>query len=138
MTTENCPFCDVIQETEKENEHAIVLLSDPRKVPGHFLVIPKRHVEKPWELNEEELSSIFELVFFLQQKITETFAEGCDVRQHYRPFLEQSKFKVNHVHYHVIPRVFGDDIYTKAEQFEVELFEDLTEQEAQEIRKILK
>lgn len=137
MSKEKCPFCNIWQRVEKENEHALVLLSDPRKVPGHFLVIPRRHVEKPWELTKDELAGIFELIFFLQQRITEKLAEGCDVRQHYRPFLEQSKFKVDHVHYHVLPRSHEDKFYEKYEQFEKDLFEDLDPREAEEVRKIL-
>lgn len=138
MKIEDCPFCTLHQRVLKENEHAAVLLSNPRKVPGHFLVIPKRHVEKPWKLTSEELQGVFELVFFVQQKVAEKLSEGCDVRQHYRPFLPPSKFKVDHVHYHVVPRNFEDKIYEKCEQFEKQLFEDLGEEEFDEMSKILK
>lgn len=132
-----CPFCDILQRVLKENEHAYVLLSDPRKVPGHFLVIPKRHVEKPWEITEQELLSVFELIRFIQQRVTERLESGCDVRQHYRPFIKQSKYKVDHVHYHVIPRTLDDEIYRTVEKFEVDLFEDLSREEHDRIAQIL-
>ena len=121
----------------KENKNAYVLLSDPRKIPGHFLVIPKRHVEKPWEIKEEELCSIFNLVTFVQQKIIETLSDGCDVRQNYRPFLKQGRTKVDHVHYHVMPRTFEDKLYMKVDKFEANLFEDLTPEEHERMARIL-
>jgi len=46
--TIDCPFCNPQERVLLENGQAQAILSDPRKVPGHFLVMPKRHVEKPW------------------------------------------------------------------------------------------
>src|SRR5689334_13658505 len=65
-THENCPFCNSKERIVKQNELAQVVLSNPRKVPGHFLVLPKRHVEKPWELTSDEITSIFELIFAIE------------------------------------------------------------------------
>ena len=42
-----CPFCDPKDRILKSNKTAQALLSSPRKTAGHFLVMPKRHVEKP-------------------------------------------------------------------------------------------
>lgn len=125
----NCPFCSSTERILKENKYAFVLLSDPRKVLGHFLVIPKRHVEKPWELALEELVGIFELIGLVQKKLVEKLAEGVDVRQNYRPFLKQGRLKIDHVHYHVIPRDLEDKLYDIVEKYETELFEALTDQE---------
>jgi diadenosine tetraphosphate (Ap4A) HIT family hydrolase len=122
----------------KSNEHAVLILSDPRKVPGHCLVIPKRHVDQPWELTAEELQDIFELVWEAEQKlIAAGLGDGVDVRQNYRPFLSQSKLKVNHVHFHVIPRALNDYVYQISEKYDTELFADLDPKEAQEVTKIL-
>lgn len=125
----NCPFCNPAQRVLRENDLASVILSNPRKVPGHFLVIPKRHVEKPWELTKDEIVAVFDLICLIQRKISEKLAEGCDVRQNYRPFLRQSRLKVDHIHYHVIPRDFEDAIYSKVEKHETDLFEDLSDTE---------
>lgn len=133
MPVKPCPFCDPNQRILRENTLAYALLSNPRKVPGHFLVIPKRHVEKPWELSPEESTAIIELVFFLQKRMAETFSEGCDVRQNYRPFLPQSKLKIDHVHYHVIPRDLRDAIYQRVERYETDLFRDLPWEEHEKI-----
>ncbi|HSX15500.1 MAG TPA: HIT domain-containing protein [Candidatus Saccharimonadales bacterium] len=133
-----CPFCDPKDRVLKENEHAMTFLSNPRKVPGHFLVIPKRHVEKPWELTPEELQGIFELIFFVEQRILGKLGDGVDIRQNYRPFLQQDGLKVNHVHFHVLPRALGDYIYKVSEQFERDLFADLDDLERKEVEKLLK
>ena len=133
----NCPFCNLTQRVIKENQLASVILSNPRKVPGHFLVIPKRHVEKPWELTKDEVAAIFDLIFLVQRKVSEKLAEGCDIRQNYRPFLKQSRIKIDHIHYHVIPRNFEDPIYVKVEKHETDLFEDLSDSEHDQIAGIL-
>lgn len=136
---EDCPFCEPSDKVINSNEHAVLILSNPRKVPGHCLVIPKRHVEAPWNLTEAELSDIFALVWKAEQKlIAAGLGDGVDVRQNYRPFLRQSKLKVDHVHFHVIPRALEDYIYQISEKYDTELFADLDTKEATEVTKLLK
>ncbi len=134
---EDCSFCNLGNRVLKQNSQAVLFLSNPRKMPGHFLVSPKRHVEKPWELTNEELGGIFELITFTQKRIINSLATGCDVRQNYRPFLQQSRLKVDHVHYHVMPRDFEDELYKKVEKFETAMFETLADEEHDEIAKLV-
>jgi histidine triad (HIT) family protein len=134
----DCPFCNPSERILKENSHAQVILSNPHKVPGHLLVIPKRHVEKPWELTHEELTDIFDLIFMIEQKILGELGDGVDIRQNYRPFLQQSDLKVDHVHFHVIPRSLDDYLYKISERFETDLFAALDEAEAEAVAKLLK
>lgn len=105
-------------------------------MPGHTLITPKRHVEKPWELTDDELLSIFELIYFAQRQLAKEFSQGCDVRQNYRPFLQQSRLKVDHVHFHVMPRDFEDELYQKVEKHETDMFKDITPEEHDKIAKI--
>jgi histidine triad (HIT) family protein len=137
MTEKDCPFCNHKQPVLRDNEHAKVLLSDPHKVPGHMLVLPKRHVEKPWDLTHEELIDIFDLIFAIEQKILGKLGDGVDVRQNYRPFLKQDKLKVNHLTFHVIPRSEGDYLYSVSEQYEDSLYADLDDIEASAVASIL-
>ena len=133
-----CPFCELKDRAIAENELAAVILSNPRKVPGHALVVPKRHVEKPWDITPEERLAIFELVDSIEQKIILSgLGDGVDVRQNYRPFLKQGKLKIDHVHYHVIPRALEDYIYQISEKYDTELFADLDPKEAKEVKKLL-
>lgn len=121
----------------KENTSAQVMLSDPRKVPGHILVMPKRHVEKPWDMTQQELQDIFELIFFVEQRLIGKLGDGCDIRQNYRPFMKQNALKIDHVHFHVIPRSYKDYIYSVAEKYETDLFAELDDLENQEVRQLL-
>ena len=126
---EECPFCDLKDRILKENTHAHLFLSNPRKVEGHFLVAPKRHVERPWDLNERERIDIFELVFLTQELLVARFGGGCDVRQNFRPFIPQGQIKIDHVHYHIYPRQLEDPLYQLVEKHETAMFTDLTPEE---------
>jgi diadenosine tetraphosphate (Ap4A) HIT family hydrolase len=137
MSETDCPFCNTEDRILKENEQAKVILSNPRKVPGHFLIVPKRHIEKPWELTSEELQGVFDLIFFVEQRIVGKLGDGVDIRQNYRPFLKQNRLKVDHVHFHVIPRSSEDYLYQVSEKFETDLFADLDELERDEVAKLL-
>lgn len=138
MQTDNCPFCEPKDRVLRENEQARVILSNPRKVPGHFLVMPKRHVEKPWELTEAELAGIFELIFFIEKHIVGKLGDGCDIRQNFRPFLPQNRLKKDHIHFHVYPRSLNDYLYKVAEVYETDLFADLDDMERDAVAKLLK
>ncbi len=137
MKKTDCPFCDLKGRVLKENEYAVVILSNPRKVPGHFLAIPKRHIEKPWELTPEELQAIFELIFFVEQRIVGKLGDGVDIRQNYRPYWPQGRIKQDHLHFHVIPRSDEDYLYQVSEKYERDLFADLDNLERKEVEKLL-
>lgn len=107
-------------------------------MPGHFLVIPKRHVEQPWDLTNEELTDIFDLIFHIEQKIIGKLGDGVDIRQNYRPFQKQSDLKLNHVLFHVYPRYEDDYLYKVSEQYEKDLFTDLDPDEHDEISQLLR
>lgn len=133
-----CPFCNSQERVLKENDLAQVILSNPHKVPGHFLVMPKRHIEQPWKLTKKELSAIFDLIFFVEQRIVGKLGDGVDIRQNYRPFKKQDDLKVNHVLFHVLPRSENDYLYQVSEQYEKDLFADLDPTEAAAVAKLLK
>lgn len=135
-----CPFCEIDatrNRTLKESRHARVIFSNPRLMKGHLLVTPKRHVEQPWELTEVELKEIFSHIHELQRKIASTLGTGCDIRQNYRPFMKQGRLKVDHLHFHLLPRTFQDDLYERSMKYETEIFTDLPDDEANEVREAL-
>lgn len=132
-----CPFCEKDQPI-RENELAKVFLSDPHKVPGHVLVMPKRHIEKPWELTAEELQACFELIFLIEQRFIGKLGEGFDVRQSYWPFMEAGNLKAKHILFHVIPRSEGDYLFRIAEGKNPEdLYADLDEVEGDAVARLL-
>ena len=136
-----CPFCEIINNKKErilaETAHGIVVLSNPRLVAGHTLVIPKRHVLKLSELTREERHELLDTVIEFQEKIISKIATGCDIRQNYRPFIKQSDLKIDHVHVHLIPRELEDELYQKSMRFEKEVFAPLTENERQKIFSLL-
>jgi len=127
-----CPFCNINKEKTriiKEKDNVKVILSNPRLMPGHLLVIPKKHVEKLSELNEDEKKDLFETVIEFQEKILKTFSSGCDIRLNYRPFQKQNDLKVNHLHIHLQPRELEDELYQKCQIFETNIFNKLNQEE---------
>jgi len=129
-TDSSCPFCKQDKSfLIKDGKFVYVRLSNPRLVDGHLLVIPKRHIERLSELTEEERTEIFNMTAELQDKILGRFSAGCDVRQNCRPFLPQGRLKVDHLHIHLLPREFDDELYKKSMISEKEIFRDLTDEE---------
>ncbi len=134
-----CPFCNIDKKKNRVlriGRYVAVILSNPRLVDGHLLIIPIRHVEKISDLSTEEKSELWETVTEFQEKILNLFAKGCDIRQNYRPFQREDKVKINHLHVHLQPREFEDELYKKCQIFEKKIFRDLTEKEAKKFLKL--
>ncbi len=128
----NCPFCNLNSEksrTLKTGKFTTVILSNPRMVKGHTLVIPNRHVEKPWQLTDEEVVAIFKDIFWIESKLLVVAEQGCDIRQNYRPFQPQGNIKVDHLHFHVIPRRYKDELFLTAMRYETGLYKALPKAE---------
>ncbi len=132
MPIMSCPFCDLISERyrllEEADDH-VVILSNPRMTPGHTLVIPKRHILKPSEMTADERKHVFDAAIRWQDKITAVFSAGCDIRQNYRPFIKQNELKIDHVHFHLIPREPEDGLYRAVEYKNASVFAPLTDEE---------
>lgn len=131
-----CPFCSNIEPKSRiieEKENSLVILSNPALVRGHLLVIPKRHIEKLSELNEVERKELISQVIKFQEVLLKKFY-GCDIRQNYRPFQKQDGIKVNHLHIHLQPREFEDELFHKSQIFEKSIFRNLSQDELNEIR----
>lgn len=135
-----CPFCKIDparNHTLQESEHVRVIFSNPRLMKGHLLVIPKRHVEQPWELSDIELKQIFSHIHDLQKRISSSLGTGCDIRQNYRPFMKQGRLKVDHLHFHLLPRTFQDDLYEKSMKYETDIFSDIPKGEVDSVTQLL-
>lgn len=136
----NCPFCELNEKRNRiieSKKYSFVTPSNPRLMPGHLLVIPKRHVEKPSELNEQEKKEIFETIIQYQKKLLNK-SSGCDIRQNYKPFLKQDDLKVNHLHFHLLPREFEDELFKKSQFSERSMFKMMSKEEIEESLKIFK
>lgn len=134
----SCPFCNLNKEKTriiKETKSVLVVLSNPRLMPGHLLIIPRRHIEKIAELTKSERKDILETAIEFQEKILAKVASGCDICQHFRPFIPQSNLKINHLHLHIRPRKSKDNLYKTSQRFEK--FKKLNNKEIEQYTKIL-
>ena len=131
----NCPFCNLNEEINRvifEGKNIFVIPSNPRLTEGHLLVIPKRHIEIPSEMSTEERTEIFATVLDFQGKLVARFRDGCDIRQNYRPSVPENDLKVNHIHFHLIPRTLDDEIFQTYEKYQRNVFKKMTDEEPQE------
>ena len=135
-----CVFCEIDKDKTKiikQGNYCYVCFSNPRLMPAHLLVISKRHVEKMSELNKEEREELINFVIEDQDKIVNNIAEGCDIKQNYRPFQAQDGLKLDHLHIHLQPREFEDELYKRSQIFEKDIFKPLTQEEINKISKLL-
>jgi ATP adenylyltransferase len=138
MEHADCRFCNQAAKALRQNDLAMVFLSNPHKVPGHVLVMPKRHIEKPWELTPEELQACFDLIFLVEQRFIGKLGDGFDIRQSYWPFREQDNLKARHLLFHVIPRSEDDYLFQISEGKNPEdLYADLDEVEGDAVARLL-
>jgi diadenosine tetraphosphate (Ap4A) HIT family hydrolase len=107
MTTDKCIFCDYNREEIIEQNKLAYLIYDNYPVnKGHMLIIPFRHVHNFFELTEEELIAIYELLIEGQEKLKEEVkANGFNVGINIGAAAGQTVF---HAHVHLIPRFHGD------------------------------
>jgi bis(5'-adenosyl)-triphosphatase len=106
MTSRRCPFCGPAPGIFAKSRNFRALYNRAPILPGHSLVVPKRHVESLMALSEAGTAEF--LVFgrevarllasvFRTAAFDLTIQEGVDAGQ-----------TVTHLHMHVIPRVAGD------------------------------
>ena len=105
----DCVFCNIIKDKKEliaENDLAVAFYDSFPVSDGHALVIPKRHVETYFDLNEEEMAAILSL-----SKEVKKIIDG-----RYHPTGFNVGFNVGldggqtvmHCHMHIIPRYHGD------------------------------
>lgn len=148
MEPKKCPFCNVDSEKNRiiwEGWGIIAMLSNPRLMPGHTLVIPKKHVGALFELSWMRQIIVFWMVFRLQKKIIKVFSEvwgkpaGCDVAWHTRPFMPQTELSIpGHAHVHLRPRFWEDPYYQEVLKHETAVFQPLDPEEKEKYQALLK
>jgi len=113
MTDPHCIFCRIMQEDIPykfyENEHFIALLDVNPLVPGHSILVPKKHYSNctdfPPETAQLYLFSVQAVIAILEENLDK--AEGFTVCQSIGAAAYQT---VPHGHTHIIPRWQGDPI----------------------------
>lgn len=104
-----CSFCDpeIIERQAFYEGNLIYALCDYRPImPGHSLVIPKRHVERFEDLTTEEMTEMLQFIPKMHKAVSQV--EGTDdyaLLQKNGKSIGQS---VPHVHIHYIPKKSSD------------------------------
>ena len=100
----NCPFCGIKRTRFQfaESHFFVALYNIAPILPGHSLVVPKRHVESLFDLTVEELA---ELPVF-GRGVTKTLLEAFNAAGFNWSIQERAEAgqTVSHLHLHVIPR----------------------------------
>ncbi|MBI2675221.1 MAG: HIT family protein [Candidatus Aenigmarchaeota archaeon] len=104
---EDCLFCkiasgEVPAKKVYEDANSIAFLDINPRNPGHALVIPKAHAETIFQLDEEDLASLFVAVRKVSIAVKSAMkADGISISSSNGKAAGQV---VNHMHVHVIPR----------------------------------
>lgn len=103
----NCPFCMVSEGVLESNSSAICIRDKFPVTPHHSLVIPKRHVDSFFELNEREMFDCLHLINVIKSQLCDLddsisgfnigINDGIDAGQ-----------TIPHCHIHLIPRRKND------------------------------
>jgi diadenosine tetraphosphate (Ap4A) HIT family hydrolase len=102
-----CRFCVIIsREPERvvaKAEHVVSIEGDYPAVPGHVLVMPRRHASRVEDLSEAEYSGLWSMARSEMVRLGE--CDGFTVGINDGMAAGQT---VGHVHLHVVPRYDGD------------------------------
>lgn len=110
---EDCVFCKIINnqiESKKiyENEKVLIILDINPIAKGHALVIPKKHFENIFDIDEEDLREIISVAKRMSLDMKEKLnAEGINILHASGKEAQQSVF---HFHIHLVPRFKGDNL----------------------------
>ena len=110
---ENCIFCKIIKceipskKVYEDNDTLAFLDINPANT-GHTIVVPKKHFENIYKIDEDVLESLIKTVKKVATTIKENLkADGINIIQNNG---RQAGQIVNHVHFHIIPRFKGDKV----------------------------
>lgn len=105
LDTKECAFCNpVVLETQVcyEDEYIRVLPSHKPAMPGHILIIPKRHIVRFEDLNQQECNHITQAIKNVDVAIRNIHQTSAYL------LLQKNGYEcgqeVPHVHFHYIPR----------------------------------
>ena len=103
-----CIFCKIRKEEIQFENHLAYSSKDSYPVSKfHSLIVPKRHVETYFDLNEEEIQACNDLILKTKEKILKQDAsvKGFNIGTNAGKSAGQS---IMHCHIHLIPRREGD------------------------------
>ncbi len=112
----NCIFCKIIKNEISahkiyEDEHVLAFLDISQATYGHTLVIPKKHYENLFEIDEVELQKVIVIAKKIALKLKkELNVSGINLINNNGKQAGQTVF---HYHIHLIPRYDESDGYNQ-------------------------
>jgi len=111
MGDDDCLFCriasgDVDAEIVDSDDHTVAFMDIAPRTRGHALVIPRKHAEHLYAIDDESLGHTVVAAKRLAQRMKDRL--GCDGINLLNSTEEAAWQTVPHFHVHVIPR-YADD-----------------------------
>jgi histidine triad (HIT) family protein len=112
-SADGCAFCAILAgalpaSLVHEDDQVIAFMDLRQAVPGHVLVVPRRHVETLFDLDEDTAAQLMRVAVRIARAADVAFApDGLNLWQSNR---EAGGQEVLHVHLHVQPRTTGDGL----------------------------
>lgn len=109
----DCIFCKIINKLEPaliilENEHIMCLLPIKMEVPGHTIIIPKKHFKNIFDVDELYLHEVTKWIKDISLLLQKTLgADGVNILNANGEHAWQS---VAHLHFHIMPRFKNDNL----------------------------
>ena len=134
----DCIFCKISRgeipsaTVYEDNDFRVIMDISPAS-EGHMIILPKEHAANVYELSDNIASKIYVLAKKLAVALKEELdCDGVNILQNNEEAAGQTVF---HLHMHIIPRYFGDDINIKWNTTEgkSESLEELAKQIGQRI-----
>ena len=104
-----CPFCNQeVLDTQVfyTGETTLALINYRPTVPGHVMIIPKRHVERFEQLTSEEIADIGDTIKKVDIAIKKIHGNTGYIL--FQKNGKESGQTVPHLHFHYLPRTEGD------------------------------
>jgi histidine triad (HIT) family protein len=113
MAHEDCIFCKVLageipSERVYEDDHTVAVMDINPWTRGHAVVIPRKHAENLFEIEDSELEHVAVAAKRLATKMRDTL--GCDGVNLLQSNGRAAWQTIFHLHMHVIPRYEDDPL----------------------------
>jgi len=106
--TQKCPFCssEINNQVFLQEKNMMAVYNIAPILPGHSMVIPRRHAETIFDLSEAELKELFTFsrkVTGLLMRVFDCVGFDWSLQE-----SEAAGQSISHLHLHIIPRKPGD------------------------------
>jgi histidine triad (HIT) family protein len=117
-----CIFCKIIngeipsKKVYEDNDTLAFLDINPAN-PGHVLVVPKKHFENIFDIDEATLGKMMHVVKNIAKNLKEKLnPDGINIMQNNGKHAGQL---VNHIHLHIIPRFNNDRVVISYPRYQI-------------------